>query len=108
MMFGATLATTANGQDNPIAGRAKTLTQQIAAKTHLNEGQYVKVKQLNLRMLTAVESLKKQFAADPEALDLRLAEVQNIYEWDLATVLRPRQMTAYDDAKSSMTAFNGR
>lgn len=107
-MAGAVFATSATAQNNPVASRARVLTQQLAAKVHMNEGQYVKVKRLNMEMLTAVETLKKQFATNPETLDARLAEVQNNYEWDLATVLRPRQMTAYDDAKASMTAFNGR
>ena len=100
------VASAATGLDNPLLARAKALTQQIAAKAHLSEGQYVKVKQLNLRMLTTVESLKKQYATDADMLDQRLAEVQNNYEWDLATILQPRQMMAYDEAKVTMTAVN--
>ena len=108
LLGGAVVATPAAGQDSPLANRAKVLTQQMAEKAYLNEGQYVKVKRLNLQLLTTTETLKKQLAADPEALDTRLAEVQNNYEWDLACILRPRQMLAYDQAKASMTAFNGR
>ena len=108
LLCGAVSTTPAVGQDNPLANRAKALTQQMAEKAHLNEGQYVKVKRLNLRLLTTTEALKKQLTADPETLDTRLAEVQNNYEWDLACILRPRQMLAYDQAKASMTAFNGR
>jgi len=82
------------------------MTQQIAAKTHLNEGQYLKVKQLNLQMLTAVESLKKQRTLDPAVADQQLAEIQDHYEWDLSAILWPRQMVAYKEAKASMTAVN--
>ncbi|MBC6990056.1 hypothetical protein [Hymenobacter sp. BT491] len=102
------LATAATNDTPAVAARAKTLTRQIADKTRLSEGQYVKVKQLNLRMLSEVENVKKQLAADPAALDQRLAEVQDHYEWDLAAILWPRQMAVYSEAKASMTALNVR
>ncbi|MBC6609695.1 hypothetical protein H8B15_02095 [Hymenobacter sp. BT507] len=105
-LFSTTSVVAGGPGDSPLAARAKTMTQQIAAKTHLNEGQYLKVKQLNLQMLTAVESLKKQRSLDAEAADKQMAEIQDHYEWDLAAILWPRQMVAYKEAKASMTAVN--
>lgn len=92
--------------DTPLAARAKIMTQQIAAKTNLSEGQYLKVKRLNLTMLMAVEALKKQRSLDPAAVDQQMAEIQDHYEWDLAAILWPRQLVAYREAKASMTAIN--
>jgi hypothetical protein len=86
--------------------RAKAMTRQMAEKLPLSEGQYVKVRQLNLRLLTETAELRKQLANDATALDEALANVQMRYEWDLATILRPRQMALYDQTKLSMTALN--
>jgi hypothetical protein len=89
-----------------INERAKAMTRQMAEKLPLSEGQYVKVRQLNLRLLTETAEMRKQFVNDATALDEALANVQMRYEWDLATILRPRQMALYDQTKLSMTAVN--
>ncbi|TGD80428.1 hypothetical protein [Hymenobacter wooponensis] len=89
-----------------MTDRAKAMTRQMAEKLPLSEGQYVKVRQLNLRLLTETADVRKQFADDATALDEALANVQMRYEWDLATILRPRQMALYDQSKMSMTAVN--
>jgi hypothetical protein len=86
--------------------RAKAMTRQMAEKLPLSEGQYIKVRQLNLRMLTEMAEVRKQFSDDASGLDQALANIQMRYEWDLATVLRPRQMALYDQSKTSMTAVN--
>ncbi|GGF09396.1 hypothetical protein [Hymenobacter cavernae] len=107
LSLSAPLATQAGqGNDNVLNSRATTMTRQIASKVKLSEGQYVKVRKLNLQMLTAVADLKAQYAADPAALDERMAEVQMHYEWDMAAILWPTQMMAYNQAKSSMTALS--
>ncbi len=50
------------------------------------------------------EVKREQLAITPAALDQYLAEVQSHYEWDLAAILWPRQMVAYNQAKATMTA----
>ncbi|MGY2134810.1 hypothetical protein ACW9KT_21450 [Hymenobacter sp. HD11105] len=90
-----------------LSSRATTLTRQMAQKVRLDEGQYVKVKRLNMQMLAEVEEAKARLASDPAALDVHLAEVQAHYEWDLAAILWPRQMVAYNQAKTNMTAVKG-
>ena len=109
MSLSASLSTYAGqGNDNVLNSRATTMTRQIASKVKLSEGQYVKVRKLNLQMLTTVADLKAQYAADPTTLDERMAEVQMHYEWDMAAILWPTQMTAYNQAKSTMTALSVR
>ena len=76
--------------------------------TRMSEGQYVKVKQLNIRLLTEMASLRKQLATDGAALDKALADVQMRYEWDLASILWPKQLAAYEDVKMNFTAANVR
>ncbi|GAB2464178.1 hypothetical protein GCM10011375_16300 [Hymenobacter qilianensis] len=87
-----------------LNARATQLTRQMAQRVRLDEGQYVKVKRLNLQMLAEMEEAKTRLSADPAALDQYLAEVQSHYEWDLAAILWPKQMVAYNQAKTTMTA----
>lgn len=106
LSLSAPLATQAGQGNDNLTNRATNMTRQIAGKVKLSEGQYVKVRKLNLQMLTAVSELKTQYAKDPATLDQRMAEVQMHYEWDMAAILWPNQMTAYNQAKSTMTALS--
>ncbi|GGF09409.1 hypothetical protein GCM10011383_20780 [Hymenobacter cavernae] len=81
------------------------MTRALSAKVNLEEGQYVKVKQLNEQMLTEVEVIKIQYAADQAALDQHLAEAQSQYDAALLDLLRPTQLASYKQARSSMTAL---
>ncbi|TGE14415.1 hypothetical protein [Hymenobacter elongatus] len=103
------VALAANDTDGPsaIQARATTLTRTMAGKAHLDEGQYLKVKQLNLRMLTELDDLKTRFAADPAVLDQQLATAQTRYEMELASLLRPAQFAVYQQSRTSMTALGG-
>lgn len=78
----------------------------MAERTRLSEGQYVKVRTLHLRLLTETAQLRKQFATDAEAADKALADVQMRYEWDLAAILGPKKMLAYEEMKTNFTAAN--
>ena len=96
------------GDQGKAEARATQLTKQLAQKTQLSEGQYVRVRQLNLRMITEVQELQASLANDPVALDKKLAELQSHYEWDLTAILGPRQMVAYTQSKASQMAFSNR
>lgn len=97
-----------SGDQQKLTARATTLTRQMARVTPLNEGQYVKVRQLNLRLLSEMQAVQARYAGDAASLDKQLAEVQSRYEWDLATILWPRQMVAYTQAKADLMAFGSR
>ena len=88
-----------------IQARATALTRSIADKMRLDEGQYLRVKQLNIRMLTEQEDLKTRFAADPAILDQRLADAQVQYETNLVDLLRPAQLALFEQSRTSMTAL---
>lgn len=96
------------GNGARLQDRARQLTRHLAEKTPLNEGQYVKVRQLNLRFLTEMSEARQQLAANGGALDAAISEIQLRYEWDLATILSPRQMASYDHAKHDLTALSVR
>ncbi|TGD80429.1 hypothetical protein [Hymenobacter wooponensis] len=88
-----------------IKARATALTRTIAEKARLDEGQYLRVKQLNTQMLTEMDDLKSRLAGDPAALDQRMADAQAKYESDLMSLLRPNQIAMYQQARTSMTAL---
>jgi hypothetical protein len=101
-------ATAGSGDQGKAEARATQLTKQLAQKTQLSEGQYVRVRQLNLRMINEVQELQTRLASDPVALDKQLAELQSHYEWDLTAILGPRQMVAYTQSKANQMAFSNR
>ncbi|MBG8554622.1 hypothetical protein [Hymenobacter guriensis] len=101
---GVTTITTDHGA--AIAARATKLSRSMASAMQLDEGQYLKIKKLNTRMLIAVDDLKSRYAADPEILDQQLADAQQQYEQALADLLRPRQLAMYHEAQTNMTALS--
>lgn len=103
----AQLAQASDGSGK-ISARATEMTRRMAERTRLSEGQYVKVRSLNVRLLTEMTDARKQFSTDAEVLDKTLAEVQMRYEWDLAAVLGPKQLAAYEDIQKNFTAANVR
>ncbi|RSK25280.1 hypothetical protein [Hymenobacter metallilatus] len=88
-----------------VQARATALTRSISEKVRLDEGQYLRVKQLNMRMLLEIEDLKTRFAADQAILDQRLADAQIRYENDLTALLRPAQLALFQESRANMTAL---
>jgi len=97
----------ADSDGGAIQARAAAMTRSMSSKVQLDEGQYLKVKLLNIRMLTETDDLKTRFAADPSILDQHLAETQMRYEMDLASLLRPKQIAMYQQSRETMTALGG-
>ncbi|SHJ50483.1 hypothetical protein SAMN02745146_3276 [Hymenobacter daecheongensis DSM 21074] len=109
LMLGAPLLRAQNvtSSDAVLHERVTSVSRRIAATAQLNEGQYVHVKRLNLVMITELESIKSRFAATPAVMDEKLAELQARYDWDLAALLKPQQLAAYNKAKLSTLALSG-
>lgn len=89
-----------------IKARATALTRTITEKARLDEGQYLRLKQLNIDMLTEMDELKTRLAGDQATLDQRLADAQTKYEANLMALLRPNQIALYQQARTSMTALS--
>lgn len=99
------LPVSAGDGSSGVHARATALTRSIAEKAHLDEGQYLRVKQLNTKMLTEMDEIKSRYTADQAMLDQHLAEIQARYEADLMALLRPAQVAVYQQARTSMTAL---
>lgn len=90
----------------PVRTRAINLTRILATNIKLNEGQYVKVKQINERMLVEIEEVKSRYATDQVAKDQHLAEIQARYDVAMEAVLQPAQIALYQQSRTSMTALS--
>jgi hypothetical protein len=91
-----------------MVSRATTLTRALDRRIHFNEGQFIAVKQLHLRMLTERAELELKYsgaeAAEAAERDALLADSQQHYENELSNLLQPRQVVAYYDLRNNFTA----
>jgi hypothetical protein len=88
-----------------IQVRATTLTQALAHRIHLNEGQYLRIKRLHLQYLTERRDLEMDLVGTPAAeRDTRLAASQQQYEQALNDLLYPDQRVAYQQLRANFTA----
>jgi hypothetical protein len=95
------------GDDYPksVQVRATTLTQALAHRIHLNEGQYVRIKQLHLQYLNERRELEQSLTSAPAAdRDSQLAAAQLRYEQSLNDLLHPDQRVAYQQLRANFTA----
>lgn len=102
----ATPATTPGAEyPKSVQVRATVLTQALAHRVHLNEGEYVRIKQLHLRFLNERQQLEDSLIGAPAAeRDAQMAAAQARYEQALSELLRPEQRVAYQHLRASMTA----
>lgn len=95
------------GEEYPksIQVRATTLTQALAHRIHLNEGQYVRIKRLHLQYLNERRELELSLVGAPVAdRDAQLAAAQLSYEQALSDLLYPDQRLAYQQLRANFTA----
>ncbi|MDO7883760.1 hypothetical protein [Hymenobacter cheonanensis] len=95
------------GEDYPksVQVRATTLTQALAHRIHLNEGQYLRIKRLHLQYLNERRELEMDLVGAPAAeRDTQLAAAQLRYEQSLNDLLYPDQRLAYQQLRANFTA----
>ncbi|UOR07038.1 hypothetical protein MUN82_08040 [Hymenobacter aerilatus] len=92
--------------ENPaIQQRAVILTRTMATKMRLDEGQYLKLKQLNVRWLTEMETLKQEGTATVSSLDEQASAMQAQYESEMLALLYPAQQQIYRHSENTRMAF---
>jgi hypothetical protein len=99
------LAHPGNG-NRDLQTRASAMTRSLAEQVHLNEGQYVQVKALNLRLLQEMLSAKAVFMHDTEMQNRAIADAQQQYDYELSSLLQPAQLALYQQNRASRTALN--
>ncbi|MBO3269603.1 hypothetical protein [Hymenobacter defluvii] len=88
-----------------IQQRAVVLTRAMATKMRLDEGQYLKLKQLNIRWLTEMEALKQDGSTTISALDENASAMQAQYESEMLALLYPAQQQIYRHLENTRMAF---
>lgn len=89
-----------------LQARASAMTRSLAQQVHLNEGQYVQVRDLNLRLLQEMLAARALFVHDTDLLNQAVVDAQVQYESNLATLLQPAQLALYQRSRTSMTALS--
>jgi hypothetical protein len=74
---------------------ATVISRKIAAKLELNEQEYIQVKALTLQKLRTVNKITDNYAYNPRLQRLKLAEVENGYQWQLRNILNAKQVEQY-------------
>ncbi len=75
------------------------ITRTMARELHLNEMEYIKLKDINRERLVKTEELVQASSENAAALKEGLREIEVSYEQKLATFLTPKQQTAYANYK---------
>lgn len=88
-----------------LQARATAMARSLSQQVRLNEGQYVQVRALNLRLLQETLSAKALFVHDTELQTRAVADAQLQYEMDLSSLLQPNQLALYQQNRASMTAL---
>ncbi|RSK25279.1 hypothetical protein [Hymenobacter metallilatus] len=99
------LAAPGNG-NRDLQARATAMTRSLSQQVHLNEGQYVQVKALNLRLLQEMLAARALFVHDADLHSRAVSDAQLQYEMELSSLLQPNQLALYQQNRASMTALS--
>ena len=86
-------------QAQDLSSRAEAQTRQMASKIKLNESDYMKLKAMNFNRLAKIDALSSLREQDHRYLDLRLDEIEEEYNANLFSLLKPKQYAAFMDYK---------
>jgi hypothetical protein len=81
----------------------------------LNEGQYIKIKEINKERHETIEAVKAMYPHEPEKRDMKVQDVEVQYDAEFAAVFTDKQMKEYlelngrtEDAPEKMIAVDGK
>ena len=81
------------GTVGPTPARVHALTRQMCDRLHLNEGQYVRLLEINRIKLTRLDELAWQYGEDAPALHARVGELEAQYEAECGRILTSTQLS---------------
>lgn len=85
-----TMAATAQ---QPFSLSAAELTRSMSTRLKLNEGQYVKLYQVNKTRVNELGQIERQYKNDPGARATKLSELETQYEQECSRILTPSQLS---------------
>ena len=86
-------------QAQDLNSRAESQTKKMASQLKLNEADYMRLKALNFNRLAKIDVLSSLREQDHRYLDLRLDEIEEDYQTELYSMLKPKQYAAFMEYK---------
>lgn len=77
----------------PFSIPAAEMTRTMSTRLKLNEGQYVKLYQINKTRVNEVAQIERQYKDDPGARATKLSELEAQYEQECSRILTPTQLS---------------
>ncbi|MCC2544934.1 hypothetical protein LJY25_00635 [Hymenobacter sp. BT175] len=87
------------GQGEPTISRVDDVTRQMADKLHLNEAQYIRLRNINKIKLAQLDQIMWDYRDDNEARRSKLAELEMYYQQECSRVLSPSQLSMYREGQ---------
>ncbi|MBK0402453.1 hypothetical protein I5M27_05615 [Adhaeribacter sp. BT258] len=78
-----------------LQSQAEKETREMAGRMNLNEGEYLKIKKLNLERLEKIAALAQLREQDNRYLDLRLDQIEEQYAASIFNTLNTKQYSAF-------------
>ena len=72
---------------------AVTVTREMTARLHLNEGQFLKLLPLNRTRLAGLHDINSQYRNDAAARSAKAAELEAQFEQECSRILTPSQLS---------------
>ncbi|WP_375416146.1 hypothetical protein [uncultured Hymenobacter sp.] len=77
----------------PLSTAAAELTRDMSTRLKLNEGQYVKLYQINKTRVNQVALINRDYKNDPGALSTKMSELDSQYQQECSRILTPSQLS---------------
>ncbi|UOQ70790.1 hypothetical protein [Hymenobacter cellulosilyticus] len=83
------------GSEQISEARVADLTRQMCNQLHLNEAQYIRLREANRIKLARLDEIQWQYKADPGQQSAKIAELEAQYEIECSRILTPSQLSMF-------------
>ena len=84
----------------PLSISAAELTRNMSTRLKLNEGQYIKLYDVNKTRVNQMAQIERDFRDDPTARASKLTELNAQYEQACSSILTPSQLSQLHEDKT--------
>lgn len=85
------------GDEGPSLERVEEVTRLMSNQLHLNEAQFIKLREVNKIKLARLEEIQWQYANDLPQRTAKLAELEAQYETECGRILTPSQLSLFQE-----------
>ncbi|UOQ77144.1 hypothetical protein MUN84_22295 [Hymenobacter sp. 5516J-16] len=83
------------GDTDPSIERVDEVTRQMSTQLHLNEAQFIKLREVNKVKLARLEEIQWQYVEDGQLRNAKIAELEAQYEAECGRILTPSQLSLF-------------